>query len=210
MKLNKIYFHIGLHKTGTSFLQRKVFPNIKELEYYRIFNIGQPINCKTLVSYERLSGNPISSPIDNRIEILESIKKNYPNAGIIVITRSIDWLKSLYSTYINGGGILLYNEWYSKIFNEEYLNQSEYIDEIKKRFDNVYSNSYENFKKDNKKIIDDICKFMDVEVPEYDNDIVNKRLSDRRLIIYRALNHLPIKPKHIRFIINRIKVRINE
>jgi len=32
--MGKVVFHVGLHMTGTTFLQRKVFLNIKEIELF--------------------------------------------------------------------------------------------------------------------------------------------------------------------------------
>lgn len=62
------YFHIGLHKTGTTFLQRDVFPLFEEFylirkEFRHLIDYpGYMLTCLEgkgfLVSWERLSGMP--------------------------------------------------------------------------------------------------------------------------------------------------------
>jgi hypothetical protein len=211
MKKEKIFFHVGLHKTGTTFLQRNVFPYIKDLDYYgmdyRGFKFGKKINKKTLVSHEQLSGKPQSSNIDNRIEKLDLIKKHYPNASIIVFTRKKGWLKSLYSTYIKSGNTLSYDRWYNEVFNKKYLDQESYVKEIKKRFENVFVESFERFKDNNDDTIKRLCSFMDVKVPEYKKEIVGKKLTKNKLLILRMFNYFPIKPKHIFNRLNWLKYK---
>lgn len=41
--MKKVYIHIGLHKTGSTFLQNKVFPRLKETTY-----IGRPYTQQSI------------------------------------------------------------------------------------------------------------------------------------------------------------------
>ena len=61
--MNPVTFHIGLHKTGTTFLQQNVFPVIKGKHRYvyhkpsgELFNSDE--EAQTIVSCEWLSGDP--------------------------------------------------------------------------------------------------------------------------------------------------------
>ena len=122
----EIIFHIGLHKTGTTFLQRYVFPKLKNVNLFctdgRPFNGIEDLEKDkiNLISIENLSGSPFSSNEFTRYTIMEELAKLYPNAKIIVTFRNKNsWLKSLYSQYIKTGGTYTYPEWRKKIFNAD-------------------------------------------------------------------------------------------
>ena len=140
--MKKIYIHIGLHKTGSTFLQNKVFPKLKETTY-----IGRPYTQqsiafnklqyadsslyseeetimeiknfekheKILISDEMLSGLPFNNYI-NRTIIADRLSKIFPDATILLFLRSQkDLLLSLYNSYIkNNSGFLPINQfiWY--------------------------------------------------------------------------------------------------
>ena len=199
--MKPIYFHIGLHKTGTTFLQRQVFPYIKGINYYGTDTkekFGWPtiITKKTVVSKERLSGEPYCSPLDDREYILDGIKIKYPNAKIIVCLRDKNsWVKSLYSTYIKDGGTLSELDWVMKVFNISYLEQGEYVKRLWHIFgmSNVLVLYYKDFKNNKHKFIKDICDFMQVDMPQYEDKIVGKSLSAKLLKVIRLLNNFPIK-----------------
>jgi hypothetical protein len=122
----KVYIHIGLHKTATTHLQKRIFPGIKnltllsrpytqlnhafnELQYadasrYREENLLHElknfIDKKLLISDEMLSGQPFFNYI-NRSVIAHRLKAIFPGAKIILFLRNqSDILYSLYNTWI--------------------------------------------------------------------------------------------------------------
>ncbi len=202
--MSNMYFHIGLHKTGSTFLQRNVFPYIKGIDNYFATNIGKfkfgnTYSGKTLVSKENLSGMPHkSNDINVRAQRMYRIKMYYPDANIIVMIREKDWKESLYSTYVKGGGTLTYDEWENQIFNYDYADFYYYIKALKANFNRVLVLSYEDFKIDNDYIIRKICDFMGVEFPHnYNRTKIGLSLSNNRLKVVRTLNHLPIKRSNL-------------
>jgi len=207
--MSDIYFHIGLHKTGTTFLQRNVFPYIKGINFYtqhqKSFKIGQNYHGKTLVSKESLSGSPFkSNDINIRAQRMYQLRMYYPNANIIVMIRENGWKESLYSTYIKDGGILSYKEWESQIFNPDYANYHHYIKALKHNFNRVLVLSYEDFKVDNNYTIKKICNFMGVDFPyNYKRKKIGVSLTERKIKIYRLLNNLPIKRKDLIHILDK-------
>jgi len=207
-----IYFHVGLHKTGTTFLQRNVFPYLRGVDFYcndlRPFIFGQRIVGKTLVSDESLSGVPYLSNVDNRVELLDHIKSFYPDAKIIVFTRCNPfWVRSLYSTYVKDGFTFTYDEWLNNVFNTGFLNQKDYVLEIKKRFKDVFVCSYAVFQNDNDTCIRSLCDFMGVTVPVYDKQIVGRKLNRNVLRIVRLLNFFPVKLGWFFYLLSRFKFR---
>ena len=212
MKEADIYFHIGTMKTGTTFLQRNVFPFFKGVDYYhtdgRKFHWKRPITRKTLVSIEKLSGDPHVNSLDTRRFWAYWIHYNYPNAKIIVFFRIRNWQDSLYSTYIKDGGILKYKDWRVQVFNEDYLRFYWYIKLLQELFSEVLIIQYEDFKHDNYKTICRICDFMHIKKPEwYDMRQVGKSMSGYRLEILRWLNFLPVKRIHFVKWLDKLKLR---
>lgn len=118
-----IILHIGLHKTGTTFLQRCFFPEL-ELDFHRSVNAFDHQRStrlkyrKLLISDENLSGRPWIRPkfrsdlegggrwIENFEACVLNLKDVFPNAKIILGVREhMSLLTSLYLQYLHEGGI---------------------------------------------------------------------------------------------------------
>lgn len=122
---NQLCFHIGFHKTGSTWLQNELF---LKSEYFNLINdfvrpwndpivsylVRTPIsefdqnyftdtvkrkfteNRVNIISAERLSGHPISGGFDSA-DIAKKIKLSFPDAKIILVKRNISSFK--HSTY---------------------------------------------------------------------------------------------------------------
>lgn len=189
----KIIIHVGLHKTGTTFLQHEIFPKIENI------NIIQPSHIWTaklhpskinLVSDEGLSGLPFSdNTTENRFLLLNKIKLHFPNAKIIIGLREKNSLVlSLYKHHIKRGGMLPFNKWYTDELNKDYLDFDKYINHIKSLFDDVFIYHFEELKKDADTIIANMCRFMGVGVPLYENKKHNVGYIDEQIPIACFLN----------------------
>ena len=140
----EVYFHIGLQKTGTTFLQRELFSKFEatDLEYIdghffpEVFNpirFQDPIyfdadairkelitlakgKNKLLVSFEDLSGHPYNAA-QSRSVIIDKIKKCFPQAKIIFFLRRQDaFAVSSYLQTVNGGNKFSLKEYYETVF----------------------------------------------------------------------------------------------
>lgn len=129
-----IYLHIGLVKTGTTFLQIEVFPKLKKVNYvclddndsYQrqifkkildqeslLFEVNRTKddllrhfdpNKDNLLSIEMLSGSP-NIQYRDRLNILEKLYALFPDAKIIVGIRSqSEMISSVYNQYVAMGG----------------------------------------------------------------------------------------------------------
>ena len=141
--MEQIYFHIGFHKTGTTWLQNKLFLNTDHFNL--INNHTQPWNDKlikyiitkhsndfeanklleiikprikknkiNIISAERLSGHPYSAGYDTKL-IAEKIHKTFPYAKIIVVTRE-------YKSFVISTFKQIVKQGYPGSFNE-YINR---------------------------------------------------------------------------------------
>lgn len=202
--MKKVVFHVGLHRTGTTFLQRKVFPKIKEIELFgqgnKRWNPEAKLSDKkiNLISDENLSFGGASfrehakySPKRKRTEKAELIKKLYPNAKIIITVRNKDeWIKSMYGEYIKKGGSKTFDYWYKNVLKKETLEFEEYISLLKQLFEEVLVCHFEDFKNNHEFFIKEICDFIGVGIPSYDTNPVGVRLTDRKIKLLRVYNKI--------------------
>lgn len=211
----EIVIHIGIQRTGTTFLQNNVFPLIDEIN---IVNIGfrelnfllEHMNEKNnyitfnkienrfqhgkinLISNENIWWHPWTGRI-NKIEKLQKLKLLFPKAKILFgIRNKIDLLLSMYKRNIMDGSTLSYKEFQEKIVNIDDLNYEHYIRNLNDLFyeKNVYIYKFEDMKKDIFMHVKGICNFIDVEVPPFKNYSVNSGYSFWQLKISILLNHL--------------------
>ena len=101
-----IFFHVGLPKTASTFLQRNVFPKFNEIEFIKKHDfkhrdrlIAKSNHQKILMSIE------LNPDVQSGKEKLEDVSEKYPNIyPIIVLRRHGSWLKSKYKYYLRKHG----------------------------------------------------------------------------------------------------------
>ncbi len=137
--MQEIICHIGFPKTGTTYLQKNIFPLIQNINYVESTSIQRLLhdliekddsfyndskihtelnsmhhsNLSTLFSYEALAGHHIKTEFPNRSQIARRLKAAGVNKIIITIRNQTDVLESTYKQYIKSGGVLKL----SKFFN---------------------------------------------------------------------------------------------
>lgn len=123
-----LYIHVGLHKTGTTFLQEEVFPKLTSVDFLRSQRIVEMLQrfaaeedscfdlstyqrffepiinpCPSLISHEGLSGHNYLLYM-NQTRNADRLAKLFPHASIILgIRRQDSLLLSLYVHFIKGG-----------------------------------------------------------------------------------------------------------
>lgn len=110
-------FHVGLHKTGTTYLQDVVFPNWPRLRYLRFRNLeyflALPASEKYLVSCENLSGATFAT-LEERCHGLARLAEMFPGAKVVIAFRPHgDFVASLYSQYLRYGGQATFGGFFS-------------------------------------------------------------------------------------------------
>ena len=193
-----IVIHVGLHKTGTTFLQYEIFSKLKNtnctfLLKYETKIYDDKIN---IISDEELSVNPFTPTYhrehldcDYRFVIADRLHSIFPDAKIILGIRDKEsWVRSIYSQYVKSGGIYSFDIFRKDIFDESFLDFDAYIKCLKGLFDEVFVYHLEDLKKDNDSFVKNICDFIGAEVPDYESTIYENKLSKRQIKMALFLN----------------------
>lgn len=200
---SKMYIHVGLHKTGTTFLQKHVFPKIKGIDYFDSFNSRRnfcfkiPKKGKILISDESLTNYNFEDSVEvSSFEIMRRLKLIYPSAKIIVTFRDKeDWEKSLFNQYLRSGGNLNFEKWCERIFSKKDIDFDKFESYVKILFDEVLVLWYNDLKNDPYAFVGNICDFMNVEIPEFSVVQEYKSFTKRQLSFIKFINKINFSDK---------------
>ena len=111
--MNKeIYFHVGLAKTGSTFLQKNFFPYLKNIKYISTHDY---INCIDIINKTNYKSYLISREFDKQFE--REIRKfisYFPDTKIIVVFRRHDqWITSQYKRAVKNGWYWDFKNYYN-------------------------------------------------------------------------------------------------
>jgi len=185
--MKQFYLHIGLPRTGTSFLQNEVFKKLPihykhDMLTVDEFGLRDGIN---LLSHEDLCGKIYLPTKLDRLGFFSYYSKYKPK--IIMGIREQESLhKSMYNILLWLG--------YSKSFQDakkhlEYkYNVDEIVNQVHTYFDDVFIYHFDDFKKNNEKVVSDICDFLNVDIPNVNFHVVNKRWNKRQMWLCRNIN----------------------
>lgn len=131
----EIYFHVGLPKAASTFLQRNVFPNFKNIHFIKKHDFKRHTSIianssagKILLSIE------LNLDVENGYSKMQSVANNYPGSKpIIVFRRHGSWLKSKYKYYLRKHGSATFNEYFDASNEKSVLpnEQLNFYDKIK-------------------------------------------------------------------------------
>jgi len=198
----KIIIHIGLHKTGTTFLQQEVFPKIPNINYQTKVDLTTKVEEGkiNLFSDENLDGGSyrLFNTVEQRYNIMENLHKLYPNAKIILCIRDKDsWLKSAYKQYIVAYKSCSFEEYKQRI-DKGFLDFDEYIKRLNKLWTNVYVCEFIDLKRSPVKFVNELCDFIGVRNPLVFYKTVYKGITDGQVKFIRLYDKLlPSKIFHL-------------
>ncbi len=178
--MNRQYFlHIGMHKTASTYLQKHIFPNFKDVDYYHglsslkgmLFTLS---NNKIIISHESFQGSPIKTIkvngpkgwIKTRNHRFNILRDLFPKANIILVLRQHgQWISSMYRQYLHQGGLLDYKDFFSikedKLIERKGLIYSELVESIMSTFNgNLLCINYNGLKNNNEKAVDVLQNFI--------------------------------------------------
>ena len=114
--MSRLYLHIGMHKTGTTFLQREVYPRWQGITYIPRDNLevilrADPENIR-LLSREGLSGQNWDS-FEERDKSIRRLATLFPDARILIsFRRHASYITSSYNHYVQRGGTLAFEQFF--------------------------------------------------------------------------------------------------
>lgn len=188
----KIILHVGMHKTGTTFLQWNVFPYIDAKFHWHLFyknhmknvldlskkpdydkikdQLGQVLSDEkiNIISEENIYTYQFTKT-DDRYARLERINKIFSKAKIIIGTRKKEEnLASWYVEYVSVGGTQDYQGFLDNFLNIDKLDYKAYIDKLVELYgkENVFVYSIDELRSDQSAFVEKLCRFMDVEAPK--------------------------------------------
>ncbi len=205
--------HIGYHKTGTTFLQQHVFPNMEGMQYYdyhtcvKLFKgiyIGTSLefnedefaamdkSVNALYSQERLVGD-MGTGLYN-YEIANRLKRIGVNKIIITIRRQAEMVESIYRQRINQGGVLRPEKFIkdSDYFRWSYLDYTPLIQHYVELFgiENVLIIPQEEMRADMDLVLNKLASFCHAGKINYTDDKrSNVSLSYWSIKLLRIINH---------------------
>jgi hypothetical protein len=191
-KKPEIILHVGMHKTGTTFLQWNVFHFVDANYLWHVFYkswLKNLLNPEKKVNYNKIK-DKLSSILkndkiniiseeniytyqftkkDDRFVLLDRIKKVFPEAKIIIGTRKKEEnLVSWYVEYVAVGGVLDFQGFLDKYMNLDKLDYEAYIKKLNEYYgkENVFVYSMDELRKNQEGLIKNLCKFMGVDSPK--------------------------------------------
>jgi len=192
IKKPEIILHVGMHKTGTTFLQWNVFHFVDANYLWHVFYkswLKDLLNPEKKVNYDKIK-NKLSSILkddkiniiseeniytyqftkkDDRFVLLDRIKKVFPEAKIIIgIRKKEENLISWYVEYVAVGGVLDFQGFLDKHLNLKKLDYEPYIKKLNEYYgkENVFVYTLDELRKNQDAVVKNLCKFMGIESPK--------------------------------------------
>ena len=126
-----LVLHIGIQKTGTTFLQKAVFPRWRGIRYLRTDSLEKLIRIDdgqvNLLSREGLSGRNWDNQ-EARIRCIVRLAELFPEARIILgFRRHAGYILSSYNHYIQRGGTLPFHEYFDPVNNQGLMKTGDFL-----------------------------------------------------------------------------------
>ena len=108
----EIYFHVGMGKAASTFLQYNVFPRFRDIYYIQRTKYRRSIR---IISGRKYQKYLVSGELDNRLfeSYIKEFSSFYPETKTIIILRNHEsWIASQYRRYIKNGNPWEFHEFF--------------------------------------------------------------------------------------------------
>lgn len=196
--MSNIFLDVGPPKTATTWRQRILLPAMDVRDFSHVFLDGTAhyVNLDSdapiVLSDEGLYGrfHRPDSVYRDRERAFVNMRRFFPDASVIICRRDVyEWQRSLWKQYVWAGGSDGFEGWLSRI-DSGVFDIDGYIARLQDAFGNVLVLDFEMLKRDYLEFSRQICDFVGVPVPNFDNRRLNVSLSERQTEILRQLNKL--------------------
>jgi len=180
--LKKIFFHVGTGKTGTTFLQYRVFPKFKGIYYIQRTRYNR---AKQIIQKTNFNKYLISREFDQQLETeVKAFAADFPDTTpIIVFRRHDDYIASQYRRFVKNGFTGKFVDFFdlendSGYFRKKDLNYSLQILILEKYFKpKPIVLFYDNLRTDPNAFIDRLTKVMNVTINREELNLSRKHAS---------------------------------
>jgi hypothetical protein len=200
-------FHVGLHKTATTFLQMQIFPQLVGVGFVpppaRVRSILALAGSSStlVVSDEGLSGIPFEPGWLAQFEAnMRGLARLHPGAGIIIGFRShADLIRSIYKQYLHeggteGAGVVFGTSGSGSLLQPEDLSFSARLDLLARLFDDrVFVYTQEEIRDELPRFVRDLETFLGARHLSTEivrSDPLNVGVGSRQAELLRRLNKL--------------------
>jgi hypothetical protein len=126
-----LFLHIGLHKTGTTFLQQAVFPKWKGIHYIPEdkleFLVRMDGAQDYLLSREGLSGKNWAHA-EERAKNIACLAELFPLAKVLISFRKhSSFIVSSYKQYLQQGGYLAFEDYFDLNADRGFMKQEDFL-----------------------------------------------------------------------------------
>ncbi len=197
-----IFFHLGPSKTGSTYLQKIIFPRLKNVKYHSKRHFWDyKKNFITDIHEKHLFSREFDDSLEKRIIDISDL---FPQARIILVLRRQDsWIASKYRYHIRKLGRMSFEEFFDIESNKAFCTKEKFyyrkkIELVEKHFDNKpLILLFDDLRTNPKLLVRQLTDFLGIEFVEDTqiNTIVNKAFSDKQLRLLRNFNRsYPYKP----------------
>jgi hypothetical protein len=181
-----IFFHIGLHKTASTWFQRHLFPNLTGVQLIKTRNLDKVAvpddssSATLIVSHEGLSGTlshqkPPGTSSARLAKNLDRMAALAPERAIIIGFREHQaWLQSAYAQRAKkvwGVG----KARYARAFSLEDLSWCRTLQLVEQSCPTVFPFLYEELLQNPTALIEDLCAFIGKDPPQNLDEILSVR-----------------------------------
>ncbi|MDH5474889.1 MAG: sulfotransferase domain-containing protein [Cyclobacteriaceae bacterium] len=120
----EIYFHVGLGKTASTYLQMDVFPKFNNIHY---IHTNKYKKAKEIIAEGKYDHYLVSREFDRQLEDeVRKFSSKYPDTHPIIILRRHDgWMASQYRRQVKNGNTYSFTEYFDVINNKGIWDRSE-------------------------------------------------------------------------------------
>ncbi len=193
----KTFFHVGLGKTGTTYLQYNVFPYFENITYVQrsfYHNFEYVEKVKNAPESNVLISREFDHQLEDECQKIHSV---LPNTKIIIVFRKHgSWLASQYRRSVKNGYAKSFRDFVSLGTKQGVFNHDDMIYFNKIKFlENLFESKplvlfYEDMKKDAFSFFDTICKFTGASYNQKNINLhpKHKSYNEQQLKAIRKLN----------------------
>jgi len=206
----EIFFHVGLGKVASTYLQQQIFPQLNGVHYISTHKYKK---SKQIISQHSEQKILVSREFDRQFE--EEVRwftKDFPEAKIIILLRRHDeWIASQYKRHVKNGFFGSFEEFLDLENDQGYWQQKDLLYRPKLELIKAYCQNpplvlfYEDLKADRNQFVRQITNYMGIAPLEnVSSRQVHKSFSEKQLLVLRTFcrKYIKVMPTNHR---NKVK-----